>query len=154
MKSRVLGFLQLLRQLQAVQQNMCATSAVKFSAATIHLHITRVSIRGKPDAPFVRSCSLGNTLWCLIFRLSMALNISTDNINSAFYRLWKCRFILCLLVRGLLLLHILVMCIKFSPVWFVAWNVQWLWQQLYTSTGKTSWAGLHSYLNVLNKIYL
>jgi len=62
MKSQVLGFLQLLQQPQAVQQNMCATSVAKFSAAMIHLHITRPSIREKPDVPFVRSCSLGNTL--------------------------------------------------------------------------------------------
>lgn len=91
MESQVLGFLQLL-QLQAVQQNMCAPNVVKFSAATIRLHITRASIRGKRDAPFVRSCSLGNTLWCLIFPLSMALNISPDNSNSTVYQLWEWTF--------------------------------------------------------------
>lgn len=92
MKIRVLSFHQFLRQLQALQQNMCATSVAKFSAAMIHLHITRVSTGDKRDAPFVRSCSLANTLCCLIYQSFMALNISTDNINSSFYLLWEVTF--------------------------------------------------------------
>jgi hypothetical protein len=92
MRSQVLGFHQLLWHLQAVRRNMCATSVAKFSAEMIHLHITRASIRGKPGVPFVINCFLGNTLWCHIFQLSMALNISPDNFNGALSQLCELIF--------------------------------------------------------------